>query len=232
MTYLPMPGLKATGREFAAAWDRVAHWATLHFPPLLERLNPPASEAAIDTAQAACGVVFPNDLRTLYRRADGDAEGEPCFFFGLQFLPLDRLVEEWRCWERVLTDDPGINDLIGFQTSTPPDAIAERYVDRGRIPFAYDWGGNHLGVDLNPGPAGSVGQIINFGRDESDKFVIAPSLGEFMHWYADNLEEGNVVVPSVGDPSTWDQFVIADPENDHFLDAVRAMGQQGKAARL
>nr|WP_305955588.1 SMI1/KNR4 family protein [Pseudomonas sp. R2-60-08W] len=45
---------------------------------------------------------------------------------------------------------------------------------------AYDYGGNHLGVDLDPGEYGVSGQVINFGSDEEEKFVLASSVGTFM----------------------------------------------------
>jgi hypothetical protein len=45
-------------------------------------------------------------------------------------------------------------------------------------------------MDSAPGPAGSVGQVINFGRDEKLKCVLAASWGEFLLSYARFLESG------------------------------------------
>ncbi|MFJ9499072.1 SMI1/KNR4 family protein [Brevibacillus centrosporus] len=44
------------------------------------------------------------------------------------------------------------------------------------LPISKDWGGNHLGLDLDPDEQGRMGQVINFGRDEEVKYVVALSL--------------------------------------------------------
>ncbi len=224
MSYVPMPVFADGGRGFVSGWARLIDWMETHFPALLADLNDPASEADIDSAQVACGVVFPDDLRALYRAADGE-RGNIGLFFGLPLLPLERVVHEWRAWQDVIAQCPELNDNeAGFHRSTPPGAIAELYANPGWIPFAHDHGGNHLGADLAPGPNGRIGQVINFGRDEDDKFVIAPSLASFLHWYADNVEVKNYRIAKLPDDQGID-FVIADPANEHFLDAVRNMGQ-------
>ena len=64
-------------------------------------------------------------------------------------------------------------------TSTPPLAIRKKYFHHKWIPIFYDYGGNFIGMDLDPGEQGTKGQIIVFGRDEENMFVIADSLEEF-----------------------------------------------------
>ena len=64
-------------------------------------------------------------------------------------------------------------------TSTPPLAIRKKYFHHKWIPIFYDYGGNFIGMDLDPDEKGSKGQIIVFGRDEENMFVIANSLEEF-----------------------------------------------------
>ncbi len=53
---------------------------------------------------------------------------------------------------------------------------------------------NHIGIDLEPGPCGVVGQVINFGRDQEQKYVLARSWAHFLKDVADELEAGNFVI--------------------------------------
>jgi hypothetical protein len=50
--------------------------------------------------------------------------------------------------------------------------------------------GNYLGVDMAPGVQGHEGQVINFGRDEDVKAVLADSLAEVLEWLAVQAENG------------------------------------------
>ena len=61
----------------------------------------------------------------------------------------------------------------------PVGCIKQRYADLKWIPICEDGSGNHIGVDLDPDVNGKVGQVINFGRDEDDKHVLADSLKTF-----------------------------------------------------
>ena len=58
------------------------------------------------------------------------------------------------------------------------------------MPSLSDDEGNHIGVDLNPGPAGTVGQVINFGRDEEKKHVLFPCVVALVEWLAEAIEAG------------------------------------------
>lgn len=65
-------------------------------------------------------------------------------------------------------------------TSTPPGAIKTKYFHIKWIPVISDHGGNYIGIDLDPDDKGTKGQVIIFGRDEEDMFVLANSWGEFL----------------------------------------------------
>lgn len=68
--------------------------------------------------------------------------------------------------------------LIPF-TSTPENAIRKKYFHYKWLPLFSDYGGNFIGFDLDPDINGVKGQIINFGRDEEDMFVLANNLQDF-----------------------------------------------------
>ncbi|KAK9769144.1 putative Glucan synthesis regulatory protein [Seiridium cardinale] len=81
-------------------------------------------------------------------------------------------------------------DLMSKQDSVPAGAIQRVYAHPAWIPLVRDWGGNNLAVDLAPGPAGTWGQIILFGRDYDIKYVVAKSWSHFMAMVADDLNSG------------------------------------------
>ncbi|SCV02246.1 LANO_0F16248g1_1 [Lachancea nothofagi CBS 11611] len=80
---------------------------------------------------------------------------------------------------------------IPQQRSIPPEAIQSLYVSPGWIPLVTDNAGNHIAIDLAPGPKGVYGQIILFGREFDTKFVVANNWGDFLLNFANDLEKGN-----------------------------------------
>lgn len=81
-------------------------------------------------------------------------------------------------------------DLQARQDCVPPGAVQRAYAHPAWIPLVRDWGGNNLAVDLAPGPKGTWGQVILFGRDYDTKFVVARSWAAFMAIVADDLNSG------------------------------------------
>ena len=93
-------------------------------------------------------------------------------------------------WNRVLADFKGDRYKIRGG-AWPRDAVDPAYINRRWIPLTHDGSGNHIGLDFDPWPAGRIGQVILYGRDQDVKAVIAPSLGKFLGWVAGLLESGN-----------------------------------------
>lgn len=73
-------------------------------------------------------------------------------------------------------------------TSTPSGAIKKKYFHIKWIPILSDFGGNYIGIDLDPDTNGTKGQVIIFGRDEEDMFVLANSWDEFLDWNLDLIQ--------------------------------------------
>lgn len=65
-------------------------------------------------------------------------------------------------------------------TSHPVGAIKKRYFGEKWLPVIHDGGNNFIGIDLDPGPNGIKGQVIVYGRDEDDRFVVAKSWEAFL----------------------------------------------------
>ena len=202
--------------EFA----RIRQWAEANFPALLERLNPGLTEAEI---AGAPDIAASEQLKQLYALANGESRNGIGFFFGLRFMPINEVARTAQAWRDAARSDPELAEDGEFHSSDPAGAITAKYINSGWIAFADDFGGNHLSVDTAPGPAGTAGQVINSGRDEERKRVIAGSLASFLGWMADMLEQGNCTITATGEANPPYEFLLADPPNRHFLDAVQKM---------
>jgi len=203
-----------------SAWARLEDWCQRHHPRLLGVLRPGASAAAIDAVEQAVGQPLPPDLRASLALHNGSER----FLFGSDLLSADDLIDQWQGWRGL----ESMNDDFGDRLKSYPEgAIALAYTIPGWIPLTQDGGGNHLGVDLAPGPAGTVGQVINFGRDEESKGVLASGWAEFLADFATFLESGAVKGFSAA-PSDWGEACRAAlGGNEHYHDVLRKRRQQG-----
>lgn len=150
----------------------------------------------------AFGFSLPQPVRESYLCVDGQepesaagcSEG---LFFGLTLLPLEDVLEEWRFWREV-DDDPQTGANTGLREmmdSIPAGWVRREYSCRGWIPLVADKAGNYLGIDMNPGEGGAVGQVIVFGRDFDTKVVMWRGDGpggwaKFLAGFVEDLESG------------------------------------------
>ena len=54
--------------------DRLLEWVEQHLPEVKDSFNPPARPSEIEAAEAALSVTFPEELRELYLRHNGQNE--------------------------------------------------------------------------------------------------------------------------------------------------------------
>ncbi|WP_310584179.1 SMI1/KNR4 family protein [Deinococcus sp.] len=195
--------------------DTLEFWLAEHAPMTCAVLNPGVEEAGLEAFEAELGLTLPEEFKMLYRWHDGQAESEVTTepgVFGLPFTPLAQVWDVWRSLRDTLTQHPNTSTEVAAldaQVSHPARYIREVFLDPGRVPFCCtdDW--NAVGIDLNPGPLGTPGQVITFGQDEHDKYVLAGSLGEFIDEYVRRLEQGRVRVHQPdGDQFPDDPFML------------------------
>ncbi|GAA4852190.1 hypothetical protein GCM10023310_33790 [Paenibacillus vulneris] len=185
-------------------------------PELAGALNPPASEEELHKAEAEMGFALPAELRELYLVHNGEKDGGPGLFFGLPFLSLDDMLAEWRIWVGLENHAMEVEHY-----SVPAGWIKEQYIHRYWLPISKDWGGNNLGIDMDPADKGMTGQVINFGRDEEVKYVIALRLTRLLEFIRDTAREGNYSVNREDEEYiTWS---FGKEGEVHFLDAIRTM---------
>jgi cell wall assembly regulator SMI1 len=191
-------------------WLTLEHWLAQQLPEVLADLNPGCSNDELTDLEYCLNCKLPEDFKALYRRHNGQKGETTGLFCGLPFLCTIALYEQWSGW-RELSEEDFATEITG--SSYPNGAIKPTYINLKWIPLAYDGGGNHLGIDLDPGSAGVVGQVINFGRDEDNKFVLACSLTDFMAWMLTQYQTGNY-------QSSERSLALKEPPNSHFLDVV------------
>ncbi|KAG7086579.1 hypothetical protein E1B28_002525 [Marasmius oreades] len=183
-------------------WNRLRLWLSREYPELGDTLNYGILPQDLSQIELQFGFPLPAVVRESYLIVDGqEAESAAgCadgLFFGLNLLPLEEVLEQWRFWREV-DEDPstGANpQLRQHMQSLPPGWIRKEYSQRGWIPLIADKTGNYIGVDLNPAEDGVAGQVIVFGRDFDTKVVLYNGDGRtgWAKWLAsfvDDLESG------------------------------------------
>jgi len=198
----------------ARSWNRIRSWLSREIPELGDTLNYGILPQDLAQIEMQFGFALPSAVRESYLVVDGqEAESAAgCsegLFFGLTLLPLEDVLEEWRFWREVDEDvTTGANARLQTQMrSLPPGWIRKEYSQRGWIPLIADKAGNYLGVDLNPGEGGSVGQVIVFGRDFDTKVVMWRGDGRagWATWlasFADELESGETYEIGTGNEAS------------------------------
>ena len=111
-------------------------------------------------------------------------------------------------------------ELLSKQDSQPASAVRKAYAHPGWIPLARDWGGNNIAVDLAPGPAGTWGQVIIFGRDFDRKYLVARSWSAFLATVADDLQADRWAVDEETQELRHKEFATATVEPT-YLDTLR-----------
>ncbi|WP_231348257.1 SMI1/KNR4 family protein, partial [Bacillus mycoides] len=152
-------------------------------------------------------------LRMLYLTHNGEVKSGPGLFFGLPFLSLDEVLNEWRVWKRIEEEE-----FLNFDAfSIPAKCIKETYVNYKWIPISKDYGGNNIGIDVDPDEKGEMGQVINFGRDEEVKYVMANRISDFLLFILQTLKDKNFTIHQEEDYLYWS---YGANNNIHFLDAL------------
>lgn len=189
------------------------------YPELNASLNPPATEADINQLEITIGLTLPDELKQLYRLHNGES-GNAGLFFGLPFISIEEALAEWKVWESLADSTTSLDNSI---ISVPSNHIKEQYINTRYLPISKDYGGNNIGIDLDPGPDGISGQVINFGRDENTRYVIAPSLSGFMEFILHHVKNNNFTFEINGDEEDEEprSFLLKEPANSHFLDTLK-----------
>jgi cell wall assembly regulator SMI1 len=200
-------------------WRRLKGWFKEHVPAVVECLRRGASAKQLRALESTIGRPLPSELARSYALHDGQGftPGTVGMIFGLALLPLEESRTAWESQQRV-RNASGIDweELDDRCRSFPAGAIRTVCWSSGWVPITDDGGGNHLGIDLDPGENGQSGQVIMFGRDEDAYCVLAGSWGQFLSDLADELEAGNFRLRIDPEDDSNSEFGLASPAVSHF----------------
>ena len=167
---------------------RLDLWLTTHAPALAADMTGGATQAELNALELGLGHTLPESHRALLRRHAFWGK----IFGGLEHVPLSQVLTVWKSWQSA--EDMNWEEWDDPFTSAPEGAIQPLYTCPGWVPLLTDKGGNHIGLDFAPGPSGWEGQVISYGRDTEQKYVLAPDLSSFLAEYLARLEAGQVWV--------------------------------------
>jgi internalin A len=185
------------------------------FSELITSLRPGATEAQIMHLEEVIEQSLPENFKELYRLHDGESDVSG-LFFGTIFMDLRMIEQDWLSWKRLANDTTLTEEFDIDCLSVPYGWVQERYACPGWIPFGTNYDGNFLGIDLDPGPEGISGQVINFGRDEETKYVIASNLTLFFEFLVAILESGNFQAGG------HHPMTLKVPPDAYFMEGVEA----------
>lgn len=170
-------------------WLEYTEWLRAKLPQYHQLLNTAARIEEIEELESKLNVSLPHDLKELYLINNGDQKLTNTSvvlgsFLGFEFLSLKRIEILVKEWSEVSVDNH-------YGSSFPEGAIKIEYTNRKWIPLFADNAGNYIGLDFDPDNNGHLGQVINFGRDEHHKFVIAKNLTEFLQFITGRVKSGH-----------------------------------------
>ncbi|MFQ6328364.1 SMI1/KNR4 family protein [Nocardia sp. CWNU-33] len=135
----------------------------------------PYTEDRLLAIEQRVGLRLPEDLRALYRLV-GDDDHELGLLGGYSLLEPAAHDHPQMGFGVASTSDPFTPlDRVVFDPY-PLGAVRRVSSSDGWIPIGKDYGCNGIAVDLDPGPAGQYGQILEFGRDFEMVGVLAESV--------------------------------------------------------
>lgn len=149
-----------------------------------------ASEETIDNFSSDLELDLPSDFREIYQLANGQKDKSTAYFFGMAFLSIDEIKIAMSNEIKLIDELSGEDDMC---SSFPEGYINCKYASRKWVPIFHAGNGGYVGIDLDPGEKGKAGQIINFGINDEDKFVLAESLEDFIKLCTGKLVVGKEI---------------------------------------
>jgi cell wall assembly regulator SMI1/predicted DNA-binding WGR domain protein len=170
---------RPSATAIAKVWRRIEAWLLAHAPALAGELAPGATVNQIAQAERTLGFALPVELRDLLEARNGGKR---------VFAEHDLLsAAEVARTNRDLYREFGKNDR-NRREGTPK--VKAGWWNPRWVPFVATAGGDLFCIDLDPGPRGRVGQIIEFEHEDSARRVVAGSLMKWLEAIARDLDAG------------------------------------------
>ncbi|MGL4760744.1 MAG: SMI1/KNR4 family protein [Sarcina sp.] len=153
-----------------------------------ELLNTPATEDMLEGLESIAGTNLPKEFKNLYLRFNGEAETK---VYG------SMLGMKWMDIESINSQIEQINDKkIEIKDDNMRIIKAGGY-KKEWIPFAEDFQGKYLALDLNPDINGQYGQVIVISTEKKEAYLIADSFDDFLDVILEKLKNEDLEVKEI-----------------------------------
>lgn len=173
--------------ELETVWQRIETWYAANAPA--SALRPGASERAVAAAESELGLTFPAEFRASLLRHDGTAEG--AWPTGT-LLPVEGILSEAGIW-RGLLEGGDFGEDADHDASEGGGLTQPGWWVRGWVPVDADGAGNGAVLDLDPGPRGQVGQLLDMDHEVGPSGPHHASFVAYLRHVADELDSGAYV---------------------------------------
>jgi cell wall assembly regulator SMI1 len=165
---VPMPSLPGHAPEIDRAWARFEAFLAVAEPRIAKKLSAAAAASEIASLEQELGAELPPDFKRSLQRHDG----LPTFTFPGMYTLIS--TKEIRA-QLIEVRQAGWSE----ERATAHGPVREVGWDDMWLPITDGEGRYYLCLDLNPPPAGTVGQVIHIGRFD-ERSVVAASWTEYL----------------------------------------------------
>ena len=166
------------------AMERYLEWVAKNVDGLDFQLRSGASLLTVDEFAEFVGTDLPVDFVALYRWCDGQSDPAPTLFPNMRMLPLDDV-------RQVMESMAAMQDAGDFDddlTHAEFPQLKTGWTNPAWVPFAGNDSGDYTCLDLDPGPAGSRGQVFFRWHDDVGWPIEAKSLTVWLEMLVDRIE--------------------------------------------
>jgi len=161
-----------------AAWDRIDKWYSENFATA--ELPGGAAAADITALETHMSFTLPEELKASLMRHNGVG-----YWKNGELLSVEGIKMDWECWTG-LVDDGTFDDWKGEDNAF----LQKCWWNKSWIPIHADDCGNEYCIDMNPGPKGTVGQIIFMDREVGAFAPCNSDFASYLEEFANELESG------------------------------------------
>ncbi|MBO9700131.1 MAG: SMI1/KNR4 family protein [Sporocytophaga sp.] len=167
-----------------STFEKIEKWLKENADKIIEfSLQEPATEVEIHELERVINKSLPKDFKELYlwHNGLGDNGNFGSLFFGMDFYPIDRILEEYNSKGRYTAENISLKN-------------ADKEIDKTNIynldwvKFAFDGSHTSLYLDLKPTNEGKYGQIIFIDDEYEMGILVADSTSELVENFAKDLE--------------------------------------------
>jgi cell wall assembly regulator SMI1/ankyrin repeat protein len=188
--------------DFETLWKEWLIYYQKYFPsatkPVLDypeyrAILTPAPVEDIAACEEKINLKFSAELKTIYKHCTQGGY----LFFGMFLLNPTAIAQICQDWIDIGFIGLPENDQTNYPMH-PQDSIQPHYINAKWLSFANDLTNNHVSIDYNPAENGKMGQLINSGRDQWERFVIADSITELARKVMRRVESNQVEITAEG----------------------------------